>query len=365
MKERMTPLTAAIFAVLYPASAALAQQAPPPAAPTRLEPVTVSATRRDENLQDVGQSVTAISTEAIEKQALQNLNDVIGALPSVNMVSGRPGRDAVVMRGVSTGSEEFRTDSQVAVYLDDQPMTTISTQVDMRLIDIARIESLPGPQGTLFGSSSQTGTIRYITNKPEPNGYSSQLDAEVGTTKGGEESYDVSGHVNIPITDNLAIRAVGYYSLEGGYVDNVLGLTLMGDRENSAFVEDDWNDYTTTGGRVAARWTISPQWESSLSFIMQTSEAVGGWETDPALGDNKITRFFDEYRNAYEHLLRATSAPHAPWYVIPADRKWLMRTAVASIIRTTLESMDPQWPVLSASDQKAMDEATARLRAED
>ncbi len=232
MNDRITPLAAAIFAVLYPASAALAQQTPPPATATRLEPVTVTATRRNENLQDVGQSVTAISTEAIEKHALQGLSDVVGALPSVNIVSGRPGRDAIVMRGVSTGSEEFRTDSQVAVYLDDQPMTTISTQVDMRLIDIARIESLPGPQGTLFGSSSQTGTIRYITNKPEPSGFSSQLDAEVGTTKGGEESYDISGHVNIPVTDTLAIRAVGYYSIEGGYVDNVLGLTLMGDRDN-------------------------------------------------------------------------------------------------------------------------------------
>ena len=72
------------------------------------------------------------------------------------------------MRGVSTGSSEYRTDSQVAVYLDDQPMTSISTQVDVRLIDLARIEALPGPQGTLFGSSSQTGTIRYITNKPDP-----------------------------------------------------------------------------------------------------------------------------------------------------------------------------------------------------
>ena len=298
MNERITPLAAAIFAVLYPASAALAQETAPPASGTRLESVTVTATRRDEKLQDVGQSITAISTEAIEKHALQNLSDAIGALPSVNIVSGVPGRNAVVMRGVSTGSEEFRTDSQVAVYLDDQPMTTISTQVDVRLIDIARIESLPGPQGTLFGSSSQTGTIRYITNKPEPNGYSGELDAEVGTTKGGDPSYDVSGHVNIPVTDNLAIRAVGYYSLEGGYVDNVLGVTLADPtRDNSDVVQDNWNDYTTAGGRVAARWTINPQWEASLSFIMQTSVANGSWETDPALGKNKITRFFDEYRD--------------------------------------------------------------------
>ncbi len=295
MNDRMTPLAAAIFATLYPASAALAQRAPSEG--TRLEPVVVTATRRNENLQDVAQSVISISTEAIEKQAFQNLQDVIGALPSVNIVNSMPGRNSVVMRGVSTGSAEYRTDSQVAVYLDDQPMTSISQQVDVRLIDIARIESLPGPQGTLFGSSSQSGTLRYITNKPDPAGFSGQLDAELGTTSGGEESYDISGWVNIPVSDNIAVRATGYYSAEGGYVDNVLGLTLRGDRDNSAFVEEDWNDYTTMGGRLAGRWTISPQWEATLSLISQYSDADGAWETDPALGDNKITRFFDEYRD--------------------------------------------------------------------
>src|SRR5688572_330008 len=135
-----------------------------------------------------------------------------------------PGRNSIFMRGISTGSAEYYVDSQVSIYLDDQPLTSVSQQVDIRPIDIARIESLPGPQGTLFGSSSQSGTIRYITNKPDSGGYSSQLDVEIGTTKGGEESYDISGHVNIPLNDNIAIRAVGFYAKDGGYVDNVPGL---------------------------------------------------------------------------------------------------------------------------------------------
>ena len=295
MNERMTPLAAAVFAVLYPAAAAIAE--PQTSESVKLEQVIVTATRRDENLQDVGQSITALSTEDIEKQAFRSLQDVIGALPSVSNVNALPGRTNIVMRGVSAGSDEYRLDSTVAIYLDDQPMTSISTQVDVRLIDIARIESLPGPQGTLFGSSSQSGTLRYITNKPEPNGFSSQFDLEVGTTKGGEESYDVSGWVNIPITDNLAVRATGYYSQEGGYVDNVLGATLRGDRDNADVVEKDWNDYSTTGGRVAARWTINPQWEATLSLIAQNSTADGAWETDPALGDYQITRFIDEFRD--------------------------------------------------------------------
>ena len=290
----ISPLTAAVLAVLYPGTMTLAQSADPAA--SQLEAIVVTATRRELNLQKVAQSVTAISNADIQKYAMQNTADVVAALPSVNLVAALPGRNAIVMRGVSTGSSEYRTDSQVAVYLDDQPMTSISTQVEVRLIDLARIEALPGPQGTLFGSSSQTGTVRYITNKPDPTRFSASVDASIGTTKGGAASYDFSGHVNIPVTDNIAIRAVGYYSLEGGYVDNVLGRTLMGDRDNANVVENNQNKYKTYGGRVAARWQISPQWESTLSLISQYSRADGSWESDPALGDYKLTRFFDEYR---------------------------------------------------------------------
>jgi outer membrane receptor protein involved in Fe transport len=287
-------LAAAIVVALYPASAALAQRADSDRG--RLEEVIVTATRRELNLQEVGQSVTAFSTADIERQALQDVEDVINALPSVNMVNSMPGRNAIFMRGIATGSAEYYVDSQVSIYLDDQPLTSVSQQVEIRPIDIERIESLPGPQGTLFGSSSQSGTIRYITNKPDVEGYSSQLDLEIGTIKGGEETYDVSGHLNIPVNDNLAVRVVGFYALEGGWVDNVLGEDLRGVRDNSDVVEDDFNEYEIYGGRIAARWLINPKWESTLSLISQYGYADGSWDSDPALGDYKITRFNKEWR---------------------------------------------------------------------
>jgi len=298
MGDRRIPLAAAICAALNPAYSAIAQPAPET---NKLEPVIVTATRRAIDLQNVAQSVTALSSEDIAKQAFQSLDDVAGALPSVTLVNAIPGRNDVIMRGISTGTGEYYTDSQVAVYLDDQPMTSSSQQVDVRLIDIERIEVLPGPQGTLFGSSSQSGTIRYVTNKPDFGGYSSQVDAEIGTTRGGEESYDVSGHVNIPVSDTLAIRAVGFYAKEGGYVDNVLGDNLRVDPANAVtnadVVEDDWNDYEASGGRLAARWQMSPDWESSLSLVSQDSKTTGDWLTDPAIGDYKIVSFFDEQRD--------------------------------------------------------------------
>jgi outer membrane receptor protein involved in Fe transport len=290
---RTTPLAAAIFAVLNPVTSIAQEQQQD----TRLEEVIVTATRRESNLQEVPQSITVFSTEDIQRQAFQNMQDYIKALPSMNLVNVMPGRNSVIMRGVSTGSAEYRTDSQVAVYLDEQPMTSISQQVDVRMIDIARIESLPGPQGTLFGSSSQSGTLRIITNKPDPSGFSAQVEGVLGTTKGGEESYDLNGWLNIPlIEDKLSMRVVGFTASEGGYVDNVLGMDLAGIGDNADVVEDDWNDYETNGGRLQALWTISDKWEVLGSFIAQNSEAKGTWESDPAVGDYKIVRFFDEYR---------------------------------------------------------------------
>lgn len=291
---RMSPLAAAVLAALYPLGPVVAQQGEERGV---LEEVVVTATRREVNLQDVAHSITAFTTTDIERQAFKGMEDYIKALPSVGHISSLPGRNSLVFRGIATGSQEFRTDSQAAVYLDEQPMTTNSQQVDVRLIDIARLEVLPGPQGTLFGSASQTGTLRIITNKPEFDALSGQADAEVLTTKGGEESYDVSGHVNIPVVDDrLALRVVGFYAHEGGYVDNVLGTTLEGSRDNADVVEDDFNEYDVYGGRVAAQWNVSNEWTALLSVIGQNSEATGSWDTDPFLGDFKITRFFKNFR---------------------------------------------------------------------
>ena len=296
MTAQKTPLAAAIFASLYPASQAIAQESAPKV--TGLEPVIVTATRRAEKLQEVPQSITALSTEFIQKQAIVNTYDMIGAMPSVNFVSYVPGQSVIVMRGLSgAGNGEFRIDSKVSIYLDDQPMTAISQQADVRLVDIERVESLPGPQGTLFGSSAQAGTIHYVTNKPDVSGFSAEVATEVGAFDGGDNLYDVNSWVNIPVSDNFALRAVGFWAEEGGYVDNVLGPTLMGTSDNADVVEEDQNVYRTSGGRLSGLWTINENWNLLATGIYQRGDTMGTWETDPFLGDHKVTRFYDEYRD--------------------------------------------------------------------
>ena len=300
-RYELLPVASAVMAALYPAGAALAQDAEQNN--RGIEEIVVTATKRDENLQDVPQSITAFGTADIEKMAFKSMEDYMKAIPSASLVNSMPGRNSISMRGITTGSAEYRTDSQVAVYLDEQPVTSISQQPEIRMIDIARIESLPGPQGTLFGSSSQSGTLRIITNKPDFDGVSGQVDAAIATTDGGEESYDVSGHLNIPLVDDrLALRVVAFKSRDGGYVDNIFGPTFAGPGayggpgDNAAVVQEDQNDYEVSGGRIAALWNISDRWSADLSYILQDSKATGTWESDPYLGDYKITRFFEEYR---------------------------------------------------------------------
>jgi outer membrane receptor protein involved in Fe transport len=148
----------------------------------------------------------------------------------------------------------------------------------------------------LFGSSSQTGTIRYITKKPQMGSFAAQLEARYGTTKGGDDSYEISGVVNIPVSDTFAIRAVGFSSLDGGYVDNVLGTSFSGNYDNSDLVEEDFNEYEVDGGRVHALWNVSDNWSALVTLMGENTTAEGVWDTDEFLGDYKVTRFENEIR---------------------------------------------------------------------
>ncbi|MBT4523218.1 MAG: TonB-dependent receptor [Halieaceae bacterium] len=285
------PLAAAVVHAML-AQAAVAQDER-----AILEEVIVTATKRELNLQDVGQSIVAFSTADIEKMGIKSMSDYIRALPSVSLTSTTPGRNSLVMRGISTGSSEYRTDSQTALYLDEQPMTTNSQQVSVRAIDMERIEALPGPQGTLFGSSSQTGTLRMITNKPNHDGFSGQVEGSYGSTTGGDNSYDINGHLNIPLIDDiLSMRLVGYTSEDGGYVDNVYGRSLSGNFDNADEVDRDFNTYGVDGGRISVLWTMNEDWSALFSVVGERTDTQGSWETDPELGDHKITRFVDEWR---------------------------------------------------------------------
>ena len=293
-RHSMKPVAAAVATALSLAAPVMAQDD----TQGQLEEIVVTATKRELSLQDVPQSIIAFSNADIQKMGIKSMEDYIAALPSVVLKSERPGRNDLVMRGVSEDANTWYVDSQVSLYLDEVPMTTSSQQVSVRAIDMERIEALPGPQGTLFGASSQTGTIRMITNKPNHDGFSGAVEGGYGTTKGGSGSYDINGHLNIPLIDDvLSMRVVLYSSLDGGYVDNVYGVSFGGTYDNADVVEDDFNEFEVQGGRVSLLWSMGENWSLLGSFIAENSDLSGSWETDPSLGrDNTIIRYMDEYR---------------------------------------------------------------------
>ena len=274
-----------------------------------LEEIVVTASLRKTNMQDLPQSITVLTTEDIEKAGYKEMGDYIRDLPSVTLAQQQPGRNNIVFRGVSTDAEDFYTDAQAGVYLDDQPITTNATQVSPYLVDIERVESLPGPQGTLFGSSAETGVLRIITNKPDPSGFSGQFSATGFATQGGAGSYEVDGHLNIPlIDDKLTARIVGFYSEEGGWIDNVYGQDLAHHLNNADAVKSNSNKWTVEGMRLAALWTINDKADVLLNLTTQNDTTKGDWLSDPYLGDAKITRFIENSRhdNWYQAAMTVT-----------------------------------------------------------
>lgn len=289
----LTPLAAAVVAALSPTLPVLAQEEA-----TRLEEIIVTATRREMSLQDIPHSIDVLSAIQLDRMGAKDLEASLRALPSVHLTALQPGQNQLTVRGMTSEVFEYTREAQVAVYLDEQPMTSNAQQVGIRNIDMDRIEFLPGPQGTLFGTSSQTGTLRYITKKPHTDGFEGAVEGRWGTTTGGADSYDISGILNIPLVDDkLAVRIVGYSSHDGGYVDNVFGTSLSGNYDNAALVGDDQNEYDVDGGRLHVLWNLSDNWSALFSLVAENTSAPGAWDSDASLDDYQVTRFYEEFRD--------------------------------------------------------------------
>jgi len=279
-----------------------------------LEEIVVTATKRAENLQDIPISVTALSNETIEQLGIMDFESYAQMLPTLSFKSVGPGTATLIMRGASDGGDGNASGSQpsVGLYLDEAPVTTIASNLDIHIYDIERIEALSGPQGTLFGASSQSGNLRIITNKPDTEEFSAGVDLGGASINGGGESYSVEGFVNAPLGDKAAIRLVGWYIDEGGYIDNIAGTrnyTLEGgygynpnnfgrtaSLDNDSLVAKDTNELTKTGGRAALRINLSENWTADASVIFQNLDTDGTWDHDPSnVGDREIQRWFPDF----------------------------------------------------------------------
>ncbi|GAA4758177.1 TonB-dependent receptor [Sphingomonas daechungensis] len=278
--------------------------------------IIVTAQKREENLQNVPISVQAIGTRRLDQLNISNFEDFAKQLPSVSFQTAAPGFAIVYMRGVATGGDGNHTGSlpSVGYYLDEQPVTTIGGNLDVHIYDIARIESLAGPQGTLYGASSEAGTIRIITNKPELGVTAGRIDAELNTVAHGGVGGSLEGMVNLPVSDNIAFRGVAFWQRDAGYIDNIRGTRsycgtpildplnggIIGcirdgfQADNASFVKDNFNTNTTYGGRAALKIDLNENWTVTPTIMHQRSETRGVWYFDERLGDLETQRFRKE-----------------------------------------------------------------------
>lgn len=266
-----------------------------------LEEIVVTAQKRQESLQDVPLAVQAFSTARLDELNVQKFEDFIMFLPSVQFEGNGPGSTNIYMRGVVSGGDGNHSASlpSVGIYLDEQPITTIGGSLDVHMYDIARVEALAGPQGTLFGASSQSGTIRIITNKPDPTGFDAGYGVELNTVSGGSEGYLGEGFVNIPLNERTAIRLVGWARRDGGFVDNIpytrpypsSGIVP----DNSKLVEDNYNDADTYGARAALRFDINDSWTVTPTVMGQVQKVNGDFLYDRNLGQIKVSEVRPDY----------------------------------------------------------------------
>lgn len=255
--------------------------------------IVVTASKREQNLQDVPLAITAIGTERLDQLQVNEFSDVVKFLPSVTIQSAAPGFAQVYFRGVSSGENANHSASlpTVGTYLDEMPVTTIQGALDIHTYDLARVEALAGPQGTLYGASSMAGTLKLVTNKPDTSGTYGEASFQLNSVAHGGIGGIAEGFVNAPLGERAALRLVGWYRRDAGYIDNIAGSRTYASSQitqsNADLVEKDYNGVDTYGARLALGieldddWTIRPLvtgqvQKSSGSFAQERSTSVNG-----------------------------------------------------------------------------------------
>ena len=310
---------------------------------SELEEIVVTARKKTESLQDVPISVSALRESDLEDKGVNVFEDYLLQLPTVTAGGAGPGTSTIYIRGLASTTPNLTTAGvaglapNVSFYLDEQPLAQPGRNLDVYAADMERIEVLAGPQGTLFGASSQAGVVRMITNKPVIGEASANLEVEGRFMPSADTGEKVELVANVPIGDSTAARFVAYRDRKGGYIDQVAGTLnasqsarfraagtvranglpvaasragfqagadLSGATLNNAvaIVKEDANELTYQGFRASLAHEINENWNALATVAQQTIDADGVFFVDPNLGDLQIQRYTedvieDEYDN--------------------------------------------------------------------
>jgi iron complex outermembrane receptor protein len=264
--------------------------------------IVVTATRSAQSIQKVPISMQALDMTKLEQRQVKGLSDFAALLPSVSFAGIGPGRSTAYFRGIVPAGGNY---ASVGYYLDDIPITGTGVP-DIHVYDMERIEALSGPQGTLYGAGSLAGTIRFITNKPKLDKTEFGYDLEGNKYGDGDFGGQFEGFYNLPVSETIAVRGMGYYRRDGGYIDNTpnngkfndgSSSTLnLGDNnpatsytlDNSAIAKDDYNTIKEYGGRFQALWEPIDDWTVTPEITAQRQISNGYFGYDPRVGDLEV-----------------------------------------------------------------------------
>ena len=300
-----------------------------------VEEIVVTARKKAESLQDVPLSVSALRESSLEELGVNVFEDYLLQLPSVTAGGAGPGTSTIYIRGLASTTPNLTTAGvgglapNVSFYLDEQPLAQPGRNLDVYAADIGRIEVLKGPQGTLFGASSQAGVVRMITNKPEIGVTESNLEVESRYMPEGDTGAKIEFVSNVPLGDSTAARFVAYRDRRGGYIDQVAGIVDVSQsarfrtegtvRDNGlpvssarkgfqqgadlsgvtmpsagALIKEDVNEVSYEGFRLSIAQEINDNWDVLATVANQTIESDGVFFSDPALGDLEVQRYHND-----------------------------------------------------------------------
>jgi len=309
-----------------------------------IEEVVVTSRKKAEGLQDVPLSVNALTEESLEQKGINVFEDYLMQLPGVTAGGSGPGQSTIYIRGLASTTPNLTVAGvagltpNVSFYLDEQPLAQPGRNLDVYAADISRVEVLSGPQGTLFGASSQAGVVRMITNKPVIGESSSSLEVESRFMPEGDMGSKVEFVTNVPMNEETALRFVAYRDRRGGYIDQIAGkldasgsarfrpggtvrqnglpvaasragfqagadLSGVTFKQADAIVKEDANSVTYEGFRASIAHEINDNWDANLTLATQTIDADGVFFVDPTLGDLEIQRYTnDQIEDEYDNM---------------------------------------------------------------
>jgi outer membrane receptor protein involved in Fe transport len=275
--------------------------------------VVVTAQKRTQALADIPMSVSVLPGEALERQQADNFQDFVKMVPGLSLTSSTNGVTRVSLRGINTGGVA----STVGVYVNDVPFGSSSGLANAAILsgdfdtfDLARIEVLRGPQGTLYGASSLGGVIKYVSNEPSTDGFEARFKASFEDLEGGDSGYAVTGVLNMPVGETIAVRASGFFRSDGGYTDSIGNNPIPALQDPSVNivdgtrVEKNINGSEVSGGRLSALFKPSDSFSLDLTAYFQSidSDNTNTFEVDPAtlkpLYDGLVaSRYQQEFNN--------------------------------------------------------------------